>query len=141
MTTNLERSNWMWRSSSGSAPLPIEPKPIITMGPSKRAWIGKSVIDCLQSIHVRRRGQRSRQRRESRVAPTFKVALCRLWHDLRSLFVHRRDRRSRHADETARAVERAGRELVTQQTTLLVETGQPEPCGFCRRETEAAVIG
>ena len=37
ITTNFERSNAMCRSSSGRVPRPIEPKPIMTIGPSKRA--------------------------------------------------------------------------------------------------------
>ena len=32
----------MCRSISGSVPLPIEPKPIITIGPSKRACTGQA---------------------------------------------------------------------------------------------------
>src|SRR5262245_60480747 len=40
MTTNFARSNAMCRSMSGKVPLPMEPKPIITIGPSKRAWSG-----------------------------------------------------------------------------------------------------
>ena len=41
ITTNFERSKAMCRSISGRVPLPIEPKPIITIGPSKRACSGQ----------------------------------------------------------------------------------------------------
>ena len=44
MTTNFERSKAMWRSISGKVPLPIEPKPIITIGPSKRACSGQFLV-------------------------------------------------------------------------------------------------
>ena len=36
------RSNSKWRRMSGSVPRPIEPKPIITIGPSIVAWMGQS---------------------------------------------------------------------------------------------------
>jgi hypothetical protein len=39
ITMNLERSKPIWRSSNGSTPRPIEPKPIITIGPAKVACI------------------------------------------------------------------------------------------------------
>ena len=38
-TRSLSKSKW--RSISGRVPLPIEPKPIITIGPSMRAWRGQ----------------------------------------------------------------------------------------------------
>src|SRR5712691_7438051 len=41
MTTNFERSNAICRSMSGSVPLPIDPNPTITIGPSKRACSGR----------------------------------------------------------------------------------------------------
>ena len=44
MTTNFERSKAMWRSISGKVPLPIEPKPIITIGPSNRACSGQPSV-------------------------------------------------------------------------------------------------
>ena len=44
MTTNFDRSKAMWRSISGRVPLPIEPKPIMTMGPSKLASRASFVI-------------------------------------------------------------------------------------------------
>src|SRR5215470_9863571 len=49
MTTNFSWSNARWRSSNGRVPLPIEPKPIITMGPSKRASNAESVICSIQN--------------------------------------------------------------------------------------------
>ncbi|BCM86626.1 hypothetical protein mvi_50870 [Methylobacterium indicum] len=33
-----------WRSIRGRVPRPIEPKPIITMGPLMRPWTGQSVM-------------------------------------------------------------------------------------------------
>ena len=38
------RSKSKWRSISGSVPLPIEPKPIITIGPSMRPCRGQSAM-------------------------------------------------------------------------------------------------
>src|SRR6516225_1473704 len=51
MTTNFAWSNARWRSISGRVPLPIEPKPSITIGPSKRAstsdfFIGIAPVGC-----------------------------------------------------------------------------------------------
>src|SRR6267154_2204879 len=40
MMTKRDLSKSKWRSISGSVPLPIEPKPIMTMGPEIFAWIG-----------------------------------------------------------------------------------------------------
>ena len=46
----------MWRRISGSVPRPIEPKPIITMGPFQAACMGQFVISsellCLKSRSV-----------------------------------------------------------------------------------------
>src|ERR1700677_2455116 len=44
ITTNLLRSKPIWRSISGKVPRPMEPKPIIMIGPSKRAWTGQAVV-------------------------------------------------------------------------------------------------
>jgi hypothetical protein len=64
ITTNFERSKPMWRSSSGSTPRPIEPKPIITIGPAKLrvqegrvGWGGEAVHGRILRIRgeVRRR--------------------------------------------------------------------------------------
>jgi hypothetical protein len=44
MTTNRLRSNSKWRSISGRVPLPIDPNPIITIGPVIRPWTGHVVI-------------------------------------------------------------------------------------------------
>ena len=42
MTTKRDLSYSKCRSISGSVPLPIEPKPIMTMGPVILAWIGEA---------------------------------------------------------------------------------------------------
>ena len=44
MTTKRLLSNSKCRSISGSVPLPIEPKPIITIGPLMRPWTGQAGI-------------------------------------------------------------------------------------------------
>ena len=44
ITTSRLLSNSKCRSISGSVPLPIEPKPIITIGPLMRPWTGQVVI-------------------------------------------------------------------------------------------------
>jgi hypothetical protein len=51
MTTNFDRSNVMWRSINGKVPLPIDPKPIITIGPSKRASTAESFISDYSNIN------------------------------------------------------------------------------------------
>jgi hypothetical protein len=52
MTTNFERSKAMCRSICGKVPLPIEPKPIITIGPTKRACSGQlSVVVVMAGLH------------------------------------------------------------------------------------------
>ena len=56
MTVISLGSHLMWRRISGRVPLPIEPKPIITMGPFQAACMGQFVISsellCLKSRSV-----------------------------------------------------------------------------------------
>src|SRR3954467_15406913 len=49
MMTKRDLSYAKCRSIKGSVPLPIEPKPIITMGPEIFAWICGAVIGDLRS--------------------------------------------------------------------------------------------
>src|ERR1700733_1581650 len=50
MITKRDLSYAKCRSISGSVPLPIEPKPIMTMGPEIFAWIGEEggLMGCLR---------------------------------------------------------------------------------------------
>jgi hypothetical protein len=56
MTTRRSLSKVKWRSISGRVPLPIEPKPIITIGPVIRPWTGQAGI--AESLLGRRRRRR-----------------------------------------------------------------------------------
>src|SRR5229473_6896739 len=55
MMTKRDLSYSKCRSISGKVPLPIEPKPIMTMGPEIFAWIcGGGLMNCLRGIDVLR---------------------------------------------------------------------------------------
>src|SRR5258705_1653576 len=137
MTTNFERSKAMCRSMSGRVPLPIEPKPIITIGPSNRAWSGQlSVTEAGAFIST---------------APEAKVTGSRCARGERRLVAgEARDEGGEvgllpaptgGADQSARAVERARLELAREQPVRLIGPGQPQGCGLLVGEAEPSVIG
>src|SRR5262249_51815900 len=136
MTTNFARSKAMWRSISGKVPLPIEPKPIITIGPSKRAWSPPSVegVVAFTSVTPQQRGQGScRVRREAIVAADEAGNQGRKLGPLLE--------RTAGADEPTGAVERAGLELAPKQPVPLVRPGQPQRAGLLAGEAKPRVIG
>src|SRR6266446_9710563 len=54
MITKRDLSYSKCRSISGKVPFPIEPKPIMTIGPEIFAWIcGDGLMKCLRGIDVR----------------------------------------------------------------------------------------
>src|SRR6266852_6003221 len=67
MTTNFARSKAICRSISGKVPLPIEPKPIITIGPSKRAWSGQLSVVGVFISSTPTKGRAARGARRSRL--------------------------------------------------------------------------
>src|ERR1700733_2606998 len=56
MMTKRDLSYSKCRSISGRVPLPIEPKPIMTMGPEIFAWIGEDGLIKGSPANIRRRG-------------------------------------------------------------------------------------
>src|SRR5262249_45856694 len=129
ITTNFERSNAMWRSISGSVPLPIEPKPIITIGPSKRpcswfmslsskrrGWVRCWLRGMRQRFIRPQRRNELRERRLGRLAPG-------------------------RADEAARALKCARLQFARQEPVRVVAAGQPQVGGLLAREAEPAVVG
>src|SRR5919201_4560421 len=135
MTTNFARSKAMCRSISGKVPLPMEPKPIITIGPSKRAWSGPLSVEgmgAFTSVTPEQEGSR-RVRRETIVAAGEtrnqggKIGPTR--------------ERTAGADQPAGAVERARLELVPKQPVALIRPGQPQRAGLLAGEPEPRIIG
>src|SRR5579859_3311169 len=57
MMTKRDLSYSKCRSISGSVPLPIEPKPIMTMGPEIFAWIGGVMVVVSAIELIERRGR------------------------------------------------------------------------------------
>src|ERR1700689_126702 len=136
MTTNFARSKPMWRSINGSVPLPIEPKPSITIEPSKRACSGQAVVAlvmafifvvpsairkvCLSRVPCRRAAGRARNASgEARLR--CRTAGC--------------------ADQAACAIKAAGLQFAAEQPWPLETSGQPERAGLGRGKAEAVVIG
>ena len=78
MTVTFERSRSMWRRISGKTPLPIEPKPTTTSGPSSSAKVAWFITSSL--IRSSRCGSSLRGEREfvgiGRVEPR-RVLVCR----------------------------------------------------------------
>src|SRR5262249_4412906 len=131
MTTNFARSKAMCRSIKGSVPLPIEPKPSMTIGPSKRACSGPPPLPLAFISQLPSGGaRRARQR------PYVIVGEPR--HQHRRIGLRRRA--AGRTDEAARAVERAAREFAGEQPVPLVRSGQPQIAGLLSREAEARII-
>src|SRR5215813_5139747 len=140
MTTNFERSKPMCRSMSGSVPRPIEPKPIITMGPSKVACNGKlSVVRV--SAFMSATPEKSKGLRRAR--RWILVVAHQAGDEGRQVVF--RVRRGRgpagRADEPAGAVEGRRRGLAREQPLALIGAGQPQRAGLVGREAEPAVVG
>src|SRR4051794_39383376 len=153
MTTKPDLSNVKWRSIKGSVPFPIEPKPIMTMGPSIRACTGHWVMiqkppeilsGCIRRVleteenavpgrhGVHGVGLSSGCARSGASSSNAPDEVCEI-----------RDQRggASRADETTRAIECAGDKLAREQPALLIRAGQPQGAGLFGREAEAAVIG
>src|SRR5215469_2104268 len=124
ITTIFDGSWAIWRSMSGSVPLPIEPNPIITIGPSKRACTGQPAVGFAIVMSLSR-GQRSKG--SSRL-------------ELGGRHEGPGDTAGR-VDEPVRTVERARYELAGEQALARIGAGQPEASGLLHAEVEMAVIG
>src|SRR6185369_12498174 len=136
ITTNFERSKAMWRSMSGKVPLPIEPKPIITIGPSNRACSGQPSVmaaGAFISTTPEAKGEGSRRARRERRLTAGDAGNER--GEVGLLFGP-----TGGADQPARAVERARIELAGEQPMRLVGSGQPQRRGLLVGEAEPSVI-
>src|SRR6516165_11696520 len=137
MTTNFEWSKAMCRSISGKVPLTMEPNPIITIGPSKRAWSGPLSVEgvvAFTSVTPQQEGTGSRRARRDAV-----VAVDEARHQggkIGPLL-----ERTSGADQPAGAVECAGLELAPKQPVPLVRPGQPQRAGLLAGEAKPRVIG
>src|SRR5262249_14508835 len=134
ITTNFDRSKAMCRSISGKVPLPIEPNPIITIGPSKRACSGQllvAVAFILVTPGKRLTGSRSARPTDARAAVEA--------GNERGEIGLRRDQAA-GADQPLCALERARCQLACQQAVLLVGPGQPQRARVLTREAEPPVI-
>src|SRR5215469_6870180 len=107
MTTNFSWSNARCRSISGRVPLPIEPKPIITIGPSNRAS-RPSGVRAVTSVTPKARDGLSRRTRRQ-----WALVADEVRDEAREVRPGRRWPAG--ADQAARAVERSGRELIAEQ--------------------------
>jgi hypothetical protein len=108
----------------------MEPKPIITIGPSKRAWSGPLSVEGMGAFtsvtpeqEVTRitppAGEARNQGRE--IGPALE--------------------RASGADQPTGAIERARLELIPKQPVALVRPGQPQRAGLLAGEPEPRVIG
>src|SRR5258708_5552472 len=137
MTTNLERSKPIWRSSSGRTPRPIEPKPSITIGPANSACIMcPSVVRASAFISIAPR--KASVRRVSGGTRRNGVGVDKAGHEGGKVRLGLT--LSARADQPARAVQRAGMELDSEQTVPLVRAGHPQAAGLLRRMAKARVI-
>ena len=128
MTTNFERSKPRWRSSSGSTPRPMEPKPIMTIGPANsacRMWPSAvrvkafmSVVPMLEWISSRR------ARREGNFTPGEAGNECGE--------VRLRLMPSGRADEPLASASAPGTNSRAEQPVALVGPGQPQRAGRLR---------
>src|SRR5262245_48051795 len=109
MTTNFGRSKATCRSISGKVPLPIEPKPIITIGPTKRACSGQlSVVVVVAAGHWSRSELRTCPHAPARLdLATRRVHVCTQPRGLT------RDPRGLTRDETRQSL-RPGRKSLGQ---------------------------
>src|SRR5262245_5091613 len=130
MTTNFARSKAMCRSSSGRVPLPIEPKPIITSGPSKRASRSVALFIDVTPGSSFLFNSSGRARHELAVAAA----------DRRDegVEIGPRHRFAGRPDEAARAVERARLELERQEPVPLEAARHRQLAGLLGREAGAA---
>ena len=61
MTVKRALSYSKWRSIRGRVPRPMEPKPIITMGPVIRPWTGQEVAASVMGRVILLNGYRGRR--------------------------------------------------------------------------------
>src|SRR5262249_55327177 len=135
MTTNFARSKAMCRSISGKVPLPIEPKPIITIGPSKRACSGPPLVeDAFTSVLLSDRSKGSRRAWR-------KAIIVRDKARNQGGEIGRPLERAAGADQPTGASERSGLEFAPKQPLPLVGAGQPQRAGLLAGEPEPRVIG
>src|SRR5262245_49822282 len=136
ITTNFERSKAMWRSISGKVPLPIEPKPIITIGPSKRACSGQPSVVVVVAVISVTPGKRLTRSRSAR--PMDGLVAVKAGNERGEIGLRRE--RAAGADQPLRALECARREFARKQAVLLVGPGQPQRARILTREAEPPVI-
>ena len=145
MTTNFERSKAICRSISGKVPLPIEPKPIITIGPSKRACSGPAVGRSGDRVHV---GYSQAKEIDAALHAACGARTCRVAASMAGYCDEAgNDRATPPCRRPAalispRAPSSAPRaQLAGEQAVPLVRPGQPERAGLLAGEAEAAVVG
>ena len=141
MTTNFERSKPKWRSISGSVPLPIEPKPIITIGPAKRACSGHGFGHAGSARSYRLAPEQEAIRLTPRAARGTRRVAAEARRPASARSRLRAASRPVRADRgRARRRARRARARSASSRCALVAAGQPQPAGLLGREAEAAVV-
>src|SRR3984957_15997062 len=146
MITKRDLSYSKCRSISGSVPLPIEPKPIMTIGPLMRPCTGHWVIANLRE-RARRTGKTKvphdyRSCGTEGSAPTLYAAgLCRLC-DGNGLRGSRRRTAAAGvgANDAMRVIECASRELQAEEPIGPIRARHRQRRGLFGRKAEAAVV-
>src|SRR5262245_38533014 len=136
MTTKRFLSYAKWRSIRGRVPLPIEPKPIITIGLSIRACTGHlGIIEISrkgrQMVERRRNGRRAKQARRPRQC----AILCCGSGDSGT-----KNRLGGRTQQPAGALERVRDKLEGEQAVPFEGARHAQGRGYLCREAEPAVI-
>src|ERR1700720_531804 len=144
MTTNFDRSKPIWRSMRGRVPRPIEPKPIITIGPSNRActgqhWVTRVIAFIFGHSFGRERSRRPRKRSLTAIEIRPRSRTCKESGNERRKIGLRDDATGR-VNQAVRAIEGAGCKLNCQQPMSLMRSGQPQGLRFFTREAETRII-
>src|SRR3978361_1200701 len=149
MMTKRDLSYSKCRSISGSVPLPIEPKPIMTMGPEIFAWTGATGLlagapeNCVCAGSAKAAGH---------CVAGIKATQCRVWpvksSGVSGQFSGFSDLnrpapgcRAGRRDNAPEVVERALAQLEAKQAVAFERAGQRQFAGFPGGEAEPRVIG
>src|SRR5690349_2265859 len=146
-TTKRDLSYLKCRSMSGSVPRPMEPKPIITIGPVMVACIGQLAM--IEASFVARRN-RIAVKRNAEIQPATKMPTSRgMAHpggqqfppDSCGFLRRQRCDFTSRGDHSMRICKRARHKFEREQTIPLERAGHMQPRGERVREAEAAIIG